>query len=46
MMADFYRDVTRMRCDLGYEQLPRCGKGSNEIWRKAGSPRSVTVSGR
>jgi hypothetical protein len=32
-----------MRCDLGYEQLPRRGKGSHEIWRKAGNPRSVGI---
>jgi predicted RNA binding protein YcfA (HicA-like mRNA interferase family) len=42
-MADFYRDVTRLLRDAGYEPLKRRGKGSHEIWRNAALPRNVTV---
>ena len=47
-MADFYRDVTRLLRDAGYEQLPGRGKGSHEIWRNPAKlhsivPRNVTT---
>jgi predicted RNA binding protein YcfA (HicA-like mRNA interferase family) len=42
-MADFYRDVIRLLRNAGFEQVPRRGKGSHEIWRRPDTPPAVTV---
>jgi predicted RNA binding protein YcfA (HicA-like mRNA interferase family) len=37
MVDDYYRDVTRLLREAGYERVPG-GKGSHEKWRCADRP--------
>ena len=41
MVSDYYRDLTRLLSDAGYNRTPG-GKGSHERWKCAGR-RTVTV---
>ncbi|MBU1539540.1 MAG: type II toxin-antitoxin system HicA family toxin [Alphaproteobacteria bacterium] len=37
MVGDYYRDVTRLLREAGYERVPG-GRGSHEKWRYPGRP--------
>lgn len=41
-MASFYRDLTKLRNNAGFELL-RTGKGDHEIWADRKSGKKVTV---